>query len=583
MGLRTTASLAGAVLALGAVLWLTNEKPTQQGDVAVALLGNHRLASATRMFWQFRDEDAVEIRREPGGPFRLTYPIMDLVAAEHLVNVAATFESAMLAEAPLQDTPENREKTGLDRPRVVVDLEFEDGQKDHFEIGADGPLGNDLFVRRNGQIYRGGLALHTALHKGLDDLRERQVFRTPPSAVAEVVVDRKTKAGEREVMRLARSGDGWRLVEPIEARAAASSANAFVGNVLAMRIDMFVSGPLILPDGPPDLVLTLRGGAKEEQLKLWLDTQDNLLGRLDDRKISFRMLNLQYHRIFSETADELRSRILVPMADIYHEITTMMVDPGSEGRRLLLRRDSVDAPWLLAEPVQGAADPQATNELITAINNLRALSFLPADTQAESCGLGVGALVLSVQGTSDPSPHRLRLGSNGQRDGMDITHAAVQDSPGEVVAVPRGAVDVIRRSWTAYVPRRLFAVTEAVTRVDLAGRGDRKRQLLVGEGGKWTDPSGAPVDDGVVADVVDLLRDLQARSVHGQPPKELGEPDWTLVMSRNYDPPDATGFGVLEVWERAGLPLLVRSRTGHAEVAFELSPLDSKNLEKLWN
>lgn len=582
MGLRTTASLLAAVLGLGAVLYFTNEKPTQKGDVAVSLLNNHRLASATRMYWQFRDEEPVEIRREPGGPFRLTYPIEDLVATDHLVNVAATFDSAMIGETPLEDTPENREKTGLDRPRLVVDLEFEDGQKDHFEIGADGPLGNDLFVRRNGQIYRGGLALHTALHKGLDDLRERQVFRTPPAAVNELVVDRLRKSGAREVMRLRRAGDGWQLVEPIVARAATSSANSFVGNVLAMRIDVFVSGPLRLPDTPPDLVLTLKGGNQDEVLRLWLDTQDNLLGRLDDRRISFKTLNQQYQRIFTETADELRSRILVPMPDIYHQIATILVDPGSGGTRLLLRRESSDQPWSFQEPIVGPSDPQATNELITAINNLRALAFLPPGTKPEDCGLGVGSIVLSVQGVDDRTPHRLRLGADGTIEGIEIAHAAVEEAPNEVVAVPRGAVGEIRRPWTAYVPRRIFAVTEPVTRVDLARRGGATRQLRVGENGEWVDPAGAAVDDGVVADVVDGLRDLQARHVHAQKARDLGEPDWTLVMSRNYDPPDSVGFGALDVWERADLPLLVRSRTGPEDVVFELAPLVSQNLAKLW-
>jgi hypothetical protein len=202
MNWRVQVSLLLVIGALGAALWFTNEKSSDQGAVSVSLLANHRIATAVRMQWQFADEEPIEVRRQPGGPFRLVHPIDDLLAQDHLVNLASTFDSAMVGETPFPDDEPNRARTGLDKPRLTLEIDFEDGAKEDIEIGSEGPLGSDLFVRRNGAIYRGGLALFTALKKSLDDLRERQVFSTPTGAVREVLVDRAQQGGGREVMKL---------------------------------------------------------------------------------------------------------------------------------------------------------------------------------------------------------------------------------------------------------------------------------------------------------------------------------------------------------------------------------------------
>jgi len=163
MNWRVQASLLFVVGALGATLWLTNETSSDQGSVSVSLLANHRIATAVRMQWQFADEEPIEVRRQPGGPFRIVHPIDDLLAQDHLVNLASTFDSAMVGETPFPDDEQNRARTGLDKPRLMLEIDFEDGAKEDIEIGSEGPLGSDLFVRRKGAIYRGGLALFTAM------------------------------------------------------------------------------------------------------------------------------------------------------------------------------------------------------------------------------------------------------------------------------------------------------------------------------------------------------------------------------------------------------------------------------------
>ncbi|MGE3175502.1 MAG: DUF4340 domain-containing protein [Planctomycetota bacterium] len=582
MGLRTLLCLLVLIGGLAAVLFWTDQKPPQEGAVSVPLLDGRRLSSATRLHWQYAESQPIELRRAPGGPFRLSLPVDDVVARSQFDAVLNTYDTAQLAETPLADTEEDRRRAGLEPPRLVVQIDFEDGAHTTLEFGTEGPMGRDVFLRKEGRIWRGSLGLFTVLRAGVDDWREPSVFQTPPAAIREVVIDRVTEANEREVMRLLRTGSGWRLVEPIEATADVGAATNFVANVLALRVDVFLAGVIRLPETPPDVVLTVRGGREDEVVRLWIDSEQNLFGRIEARKLSFKCLREQYVRIFTETATALRSRILVPIADIYHEIGTMMVEPGGDAPRLVLHRPTAESPWEFQEPISGLCDPGAANSLMTAINNLRAVAFVPAGTDPAECGLQAGGLRVGAQSFTMAQPVFLRIGADARHGSWDITYAARVESPDEIVKVPQGAVEQLRRPWADYVPRRIFRVQESVTRVDLHRRDDTRRLLTRRGIEGWRAASGAAVDDAEVSDLVDLLRDLQAEEVLLARTVELGDPDWSVVMGRESDPEDAIGFGALEVWDRSGQPLYVRSRTGMTELVYKLSRRHSQDLRRLW-
>lgn len=582
MALRTTLSLLAVVATLVAVLLFTREKPLDQGNVDVALLAGHRLGSAVRIQWQFGEQAPIELQRTPGGPFRVALPIDDLASQSYVATIAQTYDSAMIGETPLADTEENRKKTGLQVPRLVVDIDFEDGQHQHLEFGAEGPLGTDVFVRRDGRIWRGGLGLMTSLHVGLDDLRERRVFQTPPPAAREIVVDRRTSGEAREVLRLVRSGGGWELMSPIAVRADGGAAESFVRSILSLRIDVFPDGVMRLPEGQPDIHVVVRGGARDEELSLWRDTQENVYGRLADRKIHFKSLNSQYFDIFLNGVDALRARILLQIGDVYSELVAMLVDAGPDQPRIRLVRDTATAPWRLVEPIEGAAEATPANELLTAINNLRAVTFAEPGADPAAHGLRSSGLSVAVLAAGEQRPTTIRFGDDTRVGADALTFAARADRMAEIVTVPKGAVDQIRRPWTSYVPLRIFHVTDAVTRVDLRRKGGVQKRLYIDAKGRWADRDGAAVDDAAVADYVDQLRDLSAKSVSLLRELQLGEPDWELVLGRNSDADDGVGFGKLYVWDREGRPLVVRSHVGLPDVAGELTPTRSQVLRQLW-
>lgn len=574
MRLRSTMALAGVAGLLVAVLVLTDERPDETGSVEVPALANHRLGRAVVLRWRVEDRQPIELRREPGGEFWITEPVRDLASAPALLSIAQAYDSAMLGETPLEDTPENRARTGLDAPRVELEAVFADGVEERLLIGDEAPTGG-VFVLRNGRILRGGMALYSSLEqKPLDQMRSRQVFRTPAAIAREVEVELTTEGGATELLRLARDRDGWRLTAPIESRADGDAVHGFVEVLLSLEISLFPNSPIRFPDRAPDLVVRVRGGPEEEIVRLWRDEQDNLLGRLEGRGVHFVSENRQYYKIFENAADHLRARILVP-ANVHQDLEVVSVDSG-QGPRIVLQRPAGNSPWEMTEPMAGAVEATPVNELLTAINNLRAIGFFRGGAGEERYGFGEADLRVGTKTFTARDPQFVRFGRDDVADGLEITYAARADAEDDVVSVPRGAVDVIRRPWSAYVSRDILRLPHAVTRVVLERRTGEQHTLARDEQGEWRTQDGAPRE--LVPDMVDRLRDLRGQRALLRREQQFGEPDWTVELGRVGRPEP---YARLEVWERGPLPLLARG-AGNPDLVFELSPFDSKLLRDLW-
>ncbi|MEC7582996.1 MAG: DUF4340 domain-containing protein [Planctomycetota bacterium] len=562
---------------VGALLFL-DETPGEQGRVSVNLLAGNRLEDVVKLRWQFDQLQPFEIVRDDKGDYRLTEPVSDLASGSVLRNIGQTYDSAMIGETPLPDTPENRAKTGLDPPRVVLDLEFEDGSKQHLELGSEGPLGNDVFVRRDGKIYRGGLALFSVLRVPLNELRDPVVFRTPVQIATDVVVDRQIEGEDREELHLARRNGEWRLVAPIEARADAGSAETFARMLLGLRIDVFPAGMLRLPEGPPAYTVTVRGGREEEIVDFWLDAQDNLRGRHRQRGIDFISENRSYYSIFEVSQEQLRARILVSVGNVHEEVLVLMVDRGEEEPRLVFRRQSENQPWKMVEPLASEVSPTPVNQLLTALNNLRALQFFEGGVENPAYGFAENPLRIGYQSRVHRQPLFIRFGGDTMFQEQPAVYAARTDAPNEVVSVPKGAVDEMRRPWTEYVPLGVLEIKQAVSRLMLERRDGENLSLARDEQGDWVTGEGQKHE--LAADIVERLRDLRGKRALLRRSADLGDPDWVIRVGRARDQPGRY-LVELDVWERGDLPLLVRG-PGNKDIVFEISRLDSDSLRRLW-
>lgn len=581
MGWRTILTLIGLVAGLGLVLWFTSEKPPAEESAEVSALDGRSVPQCRLVRWQFRNQAAFELLRGDDGIFRLSEPIADRAAVGYVQQIFAAWGSANLLATEFADDEAGRAETGLDDPVLTFAVEWPDGHRIDYDVGAPGPLGTDRFLRRDGVIWRGGNGLYESMRVNLSDLRDRQVFLHREVVCRELAVESNTASGKRERIALERVEGNWRLRSPVDGRAEPAAAVRFVTAVLSLRVDSFMSSLVRRPERAPDVVVAVAGGYGTEELELWVD-QGAAFGRLPGRTGWFQCDPRTFDAVFKNAVEHLRARALILIADIATDLAEIVVDPGQgRGERVHLLRESVADPWRLTEPVDYVTNPTRANELIQAVNNLRAVEFVDdRDVDDPELGLRSGRLMLSVRAFEEREALTLWLGAAVTRGDLELVYCCRADETGTVVLVPAPAVERLRRDWTDYCARDVVKIPVPIERLEIS-RPDGVGKRVYGrdaENGHWLEEGRSERLRELEEFVNDDLRDLAGRAVVDlRESAGFGAPDWHLKLCRS----NGDELQLLRVWDRPDSPVVLQPRR-EDQVGFEVGPRVSRHLRELW-
>lgn len=573
---------------LGGVLWFTDETPPVKEIDENAVLEGRSLVDARKIRWQFKDLAAIEIGPGPDGRMHLKEPIQDLASVAYLQPIVHSWDTAMMRAVPIEDTAEGRAKAGLEAPELTMIVEWEEGDKRlEIEVGAVGPLGSTRFLRVHDKIWEGGNSLLETMKVGLDDLRDRQVFRHSYTNTTELRVEQVNGAGEREALRLQRKGDDWLLVEPIEGRADPVAAQRFVTAVTSLKVDHFQPGTMPNPEGEPDIEVSIKGAFGDEECSLWLQ-KGQIYGRLPGRGHIFTSSNNQFSQIFVNAVDNLRARILVPMGDsTFENLVELIVDPGqNRGDRVRMVRESQNKPWRLLEPVDYAAKATPVNESAHALHRLVARAFVTADgvrprANDPRYGMTEGRWAVTTRRVNTKKFETLWFGGDaGVAKVENIEQAMVyccrEDEPDNIAIVPKQALEVLQRAWAVYCDKLIMKQPAIIEQVVLSHQDGRTRTFRMTPDG-WI-LEGIEGDRSEVGDfAADVLSEFYGKTTVDMR-KGYGDPDWLLQIKRG------TGdeLGLVKIWDPGeGKPLIAKSRS-EQPIGFALSKLDSKSLRAMW-
>ncbi|MGC6488934.1 MAG: DUF4340 domain-containing protein [Planctomycetota bacterium] len=590
MGGRAILVLLVLAAGLVGVLAVTDREAPTEARVETAALGGRSLGRASRIRWQFHEREPVEIGRAPDGRFQLQEPIVDIASAGYMTAIVNAWNSAQLLAVPFEDDDAGREKAGLAPPKLKLIVEWGDEQRLDIDVGDPGPLGDTRFLRIDGKIWQGGNALLETMKVGLDDLRERQVFRHQFLQTNKLRVDQGNALGGREVVELVRSGKDWLLKAPIEGRADPQAAQKFITAVVSLRVDYFQPSLARRPERDPDIRVAVDGAFGAEELELWVE-QGQVWGYLPERGHLFISDNRQYGRVFVNAANNLRARILVPMGEsTFEQLAELVVDPGQgRGDRVRLRRAGQDSPWQLLEPVEYPARATPVNEAAYALQRLVARKFVTDTDVARPrasdprYGMDGARWSLSTRRVHEAALHTLWFGGEADVQGEEaLVYCARSDEPDNVALVPEIALETLQRDWTVYCDKTILKQAAQVERLDLRHRDGRARSFRIQEDGSWK-LEGEDRDRSEVGDFVeDTLRDFVGKEAVDMR-EGFGDPDWEFVlMRRNGD-----ALGRVRLWDPGADERLIargQTRPGGDEqpVGLRLGKRDTTELRALW-
>lgn len=569
---------------LGALLWLTSrEEPVQKPVDARALLGGRNLLDADR--FSFRHEEPslpLEFERSANGTWNIVEPVRDLASAAVLRSLSQAIDGARLMPGYRVEeiTPKLLAECGLDHPRASFAVHYPDGTAIELALGLEGPLGDDVFVRRiekgaDGRIDRVSRALFNALQVRPHEAREPLVFANDATTVQRLRVTRRIAgAAALDVVELVRVGvSGWRIDKPTDLRSDPLAATTFVSTLVGLRADRFISGdPTAVeqsgPPAPDDAILEVDGGLGPETVTLRFDASSGgMIGHAAPRDLWFACDTRQLDQVITLPVRELRARWLLAMP--IEDAQAIRITRPGDAVPFEILRDGL-GQLRLARPVDALLDATASAEMIQALHSAAALDFVADDFgDGKTYGLGDQAMTVEIEGKAR-NREAILLGS----DKDDTATFAARQGEKQVVTVPREVAVRLRRPWTDYVDRRVLSLESGalVGRIRRELPEGRAIEFVRGDDGAFRRGG----SDGAVVDLdatLDALRELVSERALARDAAQAATSLGTLQLVA----PSGQLLTNLELWRDAdGRVLCALPRL--AGVVFRLGARDSRDI-----
>jgi hypothetical protein len=234
---KGTLLLALVVAALGAFVWFYEieggAERAEQEEAAKRLFPDVDAEDVSSI--ELRTEDGVNARleREGDAGWKLVAPLAAPADRFAVDGIASTL--AELTPETTFETPEPLANYGLEVEPVV---RFRAGERDFaLRLGAQAPVGGELYATdaEGKRVVTLASWRKNALVKTLKQLRDGRVLDFDRAQVKGI-----TLAGPDGRVVLARVEGGWKLAEPVDAKADADAVEGLLSDLQYLRADEFV-------------------------------------------------------------------------------------------------------------------------------------------------------------------------------------------------------------------------------------------------------------------------------------------------------------------------------------------------------
>ncbi|MFO0839012.1 MAG: DUF4340 domain-containing protein [Phycisphaerae bacterium] len=551
MNFRTTFVLLALVLVVGLVWFLKparapeDEKPKQpeaktqylfepQPDSAKIVNVRFERAGKPAMVFERVSAATPGPGGLPGGEWRMLEPVAAGVEAYMVTNLASTFarlESKSAGKAGSGDMPSLAD-AGLSPPSATITMTDDANKTYAVEVGKKAPMSNDTYARVAGkdEIHIIGRDLSFDIKREPKDFRSKTLTRMNTNDVTQLTV---THEGKTYALQRAPTND-WVMSSPVPAYADLDKMRTLLSKLPAITVVDFVDdAPASLAtyglDKPfasvqvtaetkkprPQSQPTTQPASQpaEPQFDVVTTQLGLLIGAYSDLKSENRYIKLA-DQPWVATAGKANLEALVP-ADVRDTRVTRLrqadvnkLELSAGGQTATLTRS--EGFWH-GEGDLAALDASAVNDVVAALEEIRALDFVDEGGDLGKFGLKEPRVVLRAWRASSVDPVVINIGDATASKRNTYIQRAGQ--PG-VMVVAASQADRLLVSPISLRSRAIFdANPEEVREIELT-RGDQK-YVLHREGAAWrlTSPVEAPAEAAAARDLANDLTRLRAKRV----------------------------------------------------------------------
>lgn len=559
MNFKTTAVLLALVL-VGGAIWLFAPAPAPQDDAAKDTTPTR----PTQYVFDPRPErDAIqsltfeipgklklafERGDDPSRPgtkeWRMTEPIASRTES-YMVDGLATTLSGLTSQRIVTLGAAggvSAADAGLAPPQAILTVTDKDGKTYALEIGKRVALSNDTYVRVVGQtdahvVSRG---FDTELKRTAKDFRAKGLFRLNVPDVRQVTLDH---AGKHYELNKA-EGDKWVIDAPVKSHGDAMKIKKLLTDFANVRVQEFVedapqslapfgltqphlalhltaeSRREIKPEPPAASQPTTDSAPAEPQFETITTRYSLLVGDFADMEKKLRFIKLADEPWVATAPEDALAKLEPkltewrdPVVARIHAADVTRIDLVQGPQGITLERG--ESGWTSNQP--GAAiDDEAVRQLLTALEDARALDYIDAPESPATYGFEPPRAVLNVTTRGAVAPVVLEVG--GATPSGRNTFVRLGGQPG-ILVLSETQASKLAVSPLSLRSRTITDFDAGELRQIRVVRGDRAYDLRRAlEGGilqdwRMDEPQAAPPDAAAIRELSNTIARLRAKTL----------------------------------------------------------------------
>jgi hypothetical protein len=413
-GLRSTIVLILVLGGLGAYIYfVTWKKPATAADSKQEkLFASLQADKIDELKIKAEAGDTTSLKKDAGG-WQLVAPITAKADQAEASAITSNLASASLTRV-IDEKPADLKDYGLSQPRIEVAFKAA-GDKDYQRllIGDKTPSGADLFAKRNNEprVFLVPAVNETTFNRSTFELRDKTLIKFERDKVDAIEVNAAGK-----LLQVAKQGNEWKIVKPVQARADYGSIEGLIGRLQSVQMKTIVSEEPTPADlkkyglDKPETTVNVNLGSARATLALGGKAEDTTVYVRDASKPAVMTVESTFADELKKNADEFRRKDIFE----FRAFNATRLEITRNGQTAVFEKvkapdDKTPEKWRRVSPNPADVDRDKIDAALSKLANLRAASFTESTAKT---GLDAPAITVLVKFEDGNKEDRVTFGKN---------------------------------------------------------------------------------------------------------------------------------------------------------------------------